>query len=211
MRTRNYILPLAFAFTTACSDVEDPGGDGHDDHHGHEHEVMTTVELTFSAADGTGDLVFEWVDIDDNADPVIEDIELSSASDYKLSLRFLNELEDPAEDITPEIRSEADEHQVFIFGSAVDGPATGANPEALVSHEYDASDVDGDGNPVGLLNDIATIQAGTGEFKVALRHLAYQNDRPVKTATLAEDMAADGLSTLPGANDVSVTFNIEVQ
>ena len=35
-------------------------------------------------------------------------------------MRFLNELEDPAEDITEEVEDESDQHQVFFTGTAAE-------------------------------------------------------------------------------------------
>jgi hypothetical protein len=46
---------------------------------------------------------------------------------------------------------------------------------------------------------------------VTLRHLPPENDTPVKTGTLAEDLAAGGIESLPGETDVSVDFAVEVQ
>ena len=202
------LFPLALAFLAGCSDVEDDHDHDHD--HDHEHEVITTVELTFTPTNGGEDLVFTWADPEDDGNPVIDDIVLQSATtDYQLSIAFLNELEEPFEDVTEEIAMEADEHQVFLTGTGVEGPATGTNDDALISHLY--ADSDDDGLPVGLLNDIRTLKTGTGELELALRHLPYENNAPVKTEGMAEDVASGGLGAIAGANDVSVTFNIEVE
>ena len=194
-------IPLLFALF-ACSDVEDSSQDEN------MNEVMTTVELTFTDGDG-GESVFVWADPDNTANPTIDDIILSDAFDYTLSLRFLNELEDPMDDVTLEILDEDDEHYVFITGSAVTGPATQDNPNAIVEHLY--ADEDDNGLPVGLDNDILTLAPGEGEFTVTLRHMPPQNKRVVKTADAPELVATEGISAVGGSNDVAVTLPLTVE
>ena len=194
-------LSLLFALS-ACSDVEDSSRDETIN------EVMTTVVLNFTADDGT-ELEFVWADPDNTANPSIDTIVLSDAADYTLSLSFLNELENPTEDVTPEIADEDDQHFVFITGSAVTGPATKDNPNAVVEHLY--ADEDDNGLPVGLDNDILTLAPGEGEFTVTLRHMPPQNKRVVKTADAPELVATEGLSAIGGSNDVAVTLPITVE
>jgi len=201
MTSRSLFLSLAgMLLLVGCGDVDD-----HD--HDHDHEVITTVTLTFTAQD-SGDVVeATWADPEDDGSPVIDSIELLDSEDYDLSVSFLNELEEPAEDLTAEIEGEGEEHQLFFLGSAVSGPA-GTGSAAVVTHAYD--DVDADGNPVGLENTITTDAAGSGVMTVVLRHLPFEDGSSVKTATLAEDVAAGGLAALPGASDVEVDFDLEV-
>ena len=194
-------LSLLFALS-ACSDVEDSSRDETIN------EVMTTVVLNFTADDGT-ELEFVWADPDNTANPSIDTIVLSDAADYTLSLSFLNELENPTEDVTPEIADEDDQHFVFITGSAVTGPATQDNPDAIVEHRY--ADEDDNGLPVGLDNDILTLAPGEGEFTVTLRHMPPQNKRVVKTADAPELVATEGISAVGGSNDVAVTLPITVE
>lgn len=198
---RRSALSLLFALS-ACSDVEDSSRDETIN------EVMTTVVLNFTADDGT-ELEFVWADPDNTANPSIDTIVLSDAADYTLSLSFLNELENPTEDVTPEIADEDDQHFVFITGSAVTGPATQDNPNAFVEHLY--ADEDDNGLPVGLDNDILTLAPGEGEFTVTLRHMPPQNKRVVKTADAPELVATDGLDAVGGSNDVAVTLPITVE
>ena len=194
-------LSLLFALS-ACSDVEDSSRDETIN------EVMTTVVLNFTADDGT-ELEFVWADPDNTANPSIDTIVLSDAADYTLSLSFLNELENPTEDVTPEIADEDDQHFVFITGSAVTGPATQDNPDAIVEHRY--ADEDDNGLPVGLDNDILTLAPGEGEFTVTLRHMPPQNKRVVKTADAPELVATEGISAVGGSNDVAVTLPLTVE
>jgi len=203
--TRSTFSLALLLVASGCADVEN---DGHDHDHDHDHEVMTAVVLNFTAGDGT-ELEFTWSDAEDSASPVIEDIVLQDAEDYTLSVSFLNELEDPIEDVTPEIADEDDEHQVFFTGSAVDGPATTSNPDALIGHSY--ADEDVNGLPIGLDNDIMTLGTGSGELTVTLRHMPLENGNSIKTESAASDVASGGFSAIGGDNDVQVTFPISVE
>jgi hypothetical protein len=199
------ITPLLLLVLPACSDVEK----GEHGHHDHEHEVITTVILTFTSQTDDSELEFSWSDADNSASPVIDDIVLQDASDYTLSVEFLNELEDPAEDITPEVADEDDEHQIFFTGSAVEGPATATNADAIIEHAY--ADADANELPLGLDNTITTLAVGLGELTVSLRHLPMESGNPVKFEDMAEDVAEAGFGAIPGENDVQVNFNIAVE
>ncbi len=205
------IFPIAstlLLIMTGCSDVE---GDDHDhDHHDHEHEVITTVVINFSSqGDDSESLEFVWADPENDGSPVVDDIVLEDGVAYDVYVEFMNELEDPAEDITPEIADEAEEHQIFFTGSAVEGPATGSNEDAVVSHAY--LDADAEGLPIGLENEIVSLTAGSGELILTLRHMPEESGSPVKVEGAAEDVADGGFSAIGGANDVSVTFSITVE
>ena len=123
---------------SACSDVED---DDHHDHD-HEHEFFTTVRLNF-ATDAGDEFEANFIDLQDSENPEVDPIYLTNGETYSLSISFLNELADPVEDITPEILDEQDEHQVFIYGDAVESAATAANDDALVTSTYLDSDSNG--------------------------------------------------------------------
>ncbi|MCB9686092.1 MAG: hypothetical protein H6735_13710 [Alphaproteobacteria bacterium] len=75
-------------------------------------EVITTAELTFSPTTGD-DQVFSWADPENDGDPIIDQL-TDAAAEYALGIRFLNELENPVEDVTPEMDEEFDQHQVFF-------------------------------------------------------------------------------------------------
>lgn len=204
MKAINRIAPLVLLFTGACGDVDD-----HDHDHGDEQEVITTVELTFTPQSGGTPVVATWSDAAGTGNPVIDDIVLMDAEDYDLTVSFLNELEEPAEDITAEIADEAEEHQLFFTGSGVLSPATGDNASAVVEQAY--ADSDAGGLPVGLDNTVVTLGVGMGEFTVTLRHLPEEDGSPVKLDGLAEDVAAGGFAAIGGDTDVQVTFNLDVQ
>lgn len=199
--------PAAFALILTTGGC--PGDPTDPEPEGNEEEVVTAVELTFAPSGGGADVVAIWEDPENDGAPVIDDIVLADGETYALSIRFLNQLEDPAENITEEIEEEDDEHQVFIYGDAVDGPGTDSPATAIVTHEYD--DQDGDGLPIGLANTIVATGTGTETFSVMLRHLPPENDAAVKVEGLAEDFAADGTNGIAGDVDADVDFNLTVE
>ena len=203
-------MPIAASLLlalTACSDVEE---DDHHGHHHHDHEVMTTVKLVFvPSTDGAEDLVFTWADAENDGSPVVDDIVLENGVDYAVNVEIWNEMEDPAEEVTPELLDEDDEHQTFFTGSAVEGPATGANEGALVTHAY--ADSDRNGLPIGLANEISAVATGSGELIFTLRHMPPESGNAVKVEGLAEDVAEGGFSAIGGANDIQVTYSLTVE
>jgi len=203
----NLVALSSLLAAVACSDVQDDDHDHHD--HDHEHEVMTTVVLTFTSTNDGSTLEYLWADAENDGNPVIDDVLLMEATDYDVAVQFWNELEDPTEDVTPEISDEANEHQVFFTGDAVQGPGTGNNASAILEHAY--MDADENGLPLGLDNTMTTLGLGTGELVITLRHLPPENDEAVKVDGLAGQVADGGFSVIGGANDVQVTFPVEVQ
>ena len=185
---------------------------GHDDHEGHDHddpnEVMTTMKLTFTAESDGSSFVATWADPENDGSPMIDDISLTNGETYTVTFSVINELEDPAEDMTPEITDEKDEHQVFFYGAAVQGPANTANADAVVEHAY--ADVDNNGLPVGLTNTFTATAAGTGVMSVLLRHMPPVNGEAIKVADLAAVMDAGSDTDLPGSTDINVDFNVIV-
>ena len=191
---------------------DDHGDDHHgDDHHGHDHdpnEVMTTVNLTFTPASGGEAVLFSWADPEADGSPVIDDITLVAGETYTVAVQILNELEDPAEDVTIELRDELDEHQFFFTGDAVSSPAN-ENDGAIITQSY--ADEDSRGYPVGLSNTIVANASGMGVMSIMLRHMPPVNETPVKVGGLA-DLVKDGKTTeLPGSVDIEVTFEVKVQ
>ena len=110
---------------------------------------------------------------------------LAANTTYSVRLEFLNELEDPAEDITEEIEEEDLEHQVFYS----------AGGDLNVGVEY--ANFDSDGNPLGTLFTLTTNEAGSGTITITLIH------EPMKPN--------DGLATAGGSTDIEVTFNVSVE
>ncbi len=186
------------------------GACGHSDEgdfQGNEGEVISRVELSFTPQAGGAAIIalFDDPDGDGGDAPTIDEIQLGPGN-YSLAVRFENGLESPAEDITIEVSDESTEHQVFLTGSAVDGPATD-NSGAPLQHLYD--DLDANGLPVGLLNSIVAV-SGQGQLIVTLRHLPPIGDRMVKSSELNGDVAMSGFSGIGGTTDVQVQFVVTV-
>ena len=185
---------ILFSLFLACSDVKD----SHD--HDHEQELITTVLLELDSTDGSESFVATWSDVEQSGAPMVDELILTVGLSYTLNVSFLNELESPAEDITQEIADEAEEHQIFFTGGAID---------TLVGHSY--LDSDANGLPVGLENELQALTVGSDTLTLTLRHLPPESDQAVKVDGLAEQANDEGLATLPGDSDVSVDFVLSVE
>lgn len=158
-----------------------------------EEELITTVELTLTPTGSGPDVVFNFQDLDgDGGDaPLItEPSSVMANHDYSASIRFLNENENPAENITEEVDEEGAEHQIFFQFS------TGLN----ASYAY--TDSDANGNPIGLSTEIVTGGASTGQMTITLRH------EPDKAAA---GVSAGDITNAGGETDIEVTFDVTIQ
>lgn len=174
-----FISSLAF---TSCSSDDD--GDDHD----HEEELITTVIYTLvNDADATDVVTLTFTDLDGEggADGTY-DISgpLTASASYTGSIALWNATEDPAENITEEVEEEADEHEFFYTNTA--------------GLTITKTDVDENGNPVGIETTLTTGAASTGSITVILKH------EPTKPN--------DGTSAgAGGSTDVEVTYAVTVQ
>ena len=193
---------LLLSLLLACGDVTDPD-------HDHDNEVITTVTLRLQPDGGGAELTFSWSDPEGDGSPAIDPLVLDAGLAWDVSVHLLNAAEDPAEDLTAEIADEDGEHQLFFTGSAVAGPATGDNPDAVLEHAY--ADADAAGAPVGLFNRFTAREAGVGDLVLTLRHLPPEDGTPTKSTDLAEAVATGGFGAIPGDNDVQVTFPVDVR
>ena len=218
------LLAVSLTLFTGCGDSDDPGDNDDTEEEGeeeNEEEVITTLTLTFTPEDGGEEVVVEFNDEDGDGpdEPTIDDITLAADTTYSVEVEFTNGLENPPEDITEEVADEAEEHQVFIFGESVTGPASDVDEEdALVMHSYADSESDygpnaeGDDLAVGLVNTVTTVDTGNGgEFTVVLRHLPPESGEAVKEEDLADDVASDGINSIAGDTDVEATFVLNVE
>ena len=114
---------------------------------------------------------------------------MDTNTQYTGSVELLNELETPAEDITAEVRDEAEEHQ-FFFQSTASG----------LSVAYD--DLDADGKPIGLTTTITTQGASTGTLTITLKH------EPVKDAS---GVSMGDITNAGGETDIEVTFDVGIE
>ena len=177
------LLVIPVLFSTSCSNDDAPVN---------EEEVITTVRVTLVGGGQT--IVLESRDLDGDGPnaPVLTPVGggiLVAGTTYTGSTEFLNELEDPSEDITVEVEEEGAEHQVFYQLASSLGTITYA-------------DEDINGNPIGLnFTLVAGTSGTTGTLTVTLRHL------PNKTAT---GVAAGDITNAGGNTDAAVTFSVAV-
>ncbi len=156
-----------------------------------EEELITTLQYRLTSVGGGSDVVFTFQDLDGDGgdDPIITTGTLMANTSYTGEVILLNEQANPAEDITVEIRGEADEHQFFYASSL---------PGLMVSYE----DADANGHPIGLQTSVTTDAPGSGTLRVTLRH------QPDKSAA---GVAAGDISNAGGETDIEVDFDVEIR
>jgi hypothetical protein len=170
-------------------------------------EYITTVQLAFAPTTGTPVMAeFDDPDGDGGNAGTSQPINLVNATTYTLTVRFLNRLELPEEDITLEVMDEGFQHQLFFTGTAVNGPAT-SNTTAPLTHAY--ADMDSNGLPIGLTNTIMAA-TGIGQLTVTLRHMPPE-EPPAKSADTAAQVKASGFDAIGGSTDAQVNFMVTVQ
>ncbi len=155
-----------------------------------EEELITTLTATFVGGGQTITLTSRDLDGDGPNAPVITvSGNFAAETTYSGSVQFLNELENPAEDITEEIEEKDLEHQVFYQIS-----------NSLGNFTY--SDFDTNGNPLGLEFTFTTgANPGTGSITITLRHLPNKN---------AVGVSDGNLTNAGGSTDVEVSFPITI-
>lgn len=175
------LIVIPAIFSTSCSNDDAPVN---------EEEVITTVRTTLTGGGQVITLTSRDLDGDGpNAPVVTVSGNLVAGTTYTGSTEFLNELEDPAEDITIEVQEEGADHQVFY-----------QLPSSIGTVTY--TDTDANGRPIGLnFTLVAGTSGSTGTLTVTLRHL------PNKTAT---GVAAGDITNAGGNTDAAVTFSVAV-
>ena len=177
------VMPLVF---TACDDDDDNGPEPPG---GGEEEVITTVSVVLT--DGTTTQTISSVDLDGpgGTDAVPTGATLQANTRYSYTATFLNQTEDPVENVTEEILEEDEEHQIFWdFGS--------------LGGTLNYTDADDEGRPIGVTGTITTGDPGTGEYTLTLRH------EPEKDAA----GVADGdIANANGETDVEARFPITIE
>jgi hypothetical protein len=184
MTNRLTYLLLAFVliiFANGCGEDEDPLIEN-------EEEVITSVTLTLlpNGGQGTVTLSFSDPDGDGGNDPVFStDGQLEANSSYRGQLSFAN----ATGSIDAEIIEEGIDHQAFY-------QTTGGLAMTLTYLDSDQLQ-----QPLGLMTDISTGVAGSGQLTITLRH------EPTKgpSVTISRpDLAG-------GETDVEVIFDVTVQ
>lgn len=166
-------------------------------------EVITKVELTFSAV-GAADIVVTATDPDGEGPQgytLSGPVNLVKNTNYGLSVDLINELQPLTSTerfITLEVLEEADEHMFFYgwTGNLFSDPAGNGNIDNRAD-VVNYLDEDDGGLPLGILTDWTTANAtATGTLRIVLKH-----QPGIKSAT---STANDGES------DLDVTFNVNV-
>lgn len=155
-----------------------------------EEEVITTVRLTLTPDGGGDPIVWSFTDLDGDGgnEPIIESPALNANTTYNGNLELLNELEDPADNITEEIEEEAEEHQFFFISDV-----------SNLTIAYDDSDANG--FPIGLASVFSTADPSSGTVTLILRH------EPNKEAEGVED---GDVTNAGGETDIELVFDIEI-
>ncbi len=155
-----------------------------------EEEVITTVKVTLT--NQSNSIILQSQDLDGNG-PEAPEITVSGNLDanttYFGTIAFLNELENPVEDITDEVYEEGTEHQVFYQVSNALGTVT-------------YTDADEEGNPIGINFTLETANSGSGTVTITLRH------EPNKEA---QGVSTGNITNAAGSTDAEVSFPITVQ
>jgi hypothetical protein len=156
-----------------------------EDNHDHEGELITTVQVKLKDKSTNVINMYTWKDVDGDGGntPVIQPITLSASKTYEVELDFLDESKNPAEDITEEIRAEADDHEVFYQLS---------NALVIITR----TDKDTKNLPLGLKADLVTSGSGSATLTVILKH---------KPGTKAA-----GDNAIKGESDIEVSFPLTV-
>lgn len=179
------VLSLTFAFSCSSDDNDNPLPVN-------EEEVITTVRITLTPQGGGTSVVFQSQDLDGdgpNSPVVTVSDDLISFTDYDGSIEVLNELENPAEDITLEVEEEDEDHQFFYsFSNTTNASVT-------------YSDADEDGNPVGISFILSTDEVNTETLVVTLRH---------ELNKFADGVSDGSITNAGGETDVETAFTFNV-
>lgn len=156
-----------------------------------EEEVITTMNFTLTPNGGGTPVILTFQDLDGDGGnaPIITGGTLDANTTYNGALALLNELENPAGNITEEVQEEAEEHQFFFQTSMSE-----------LNIAYD--DMDANGHPIGLSTIVRAQGANSGTITIVLRH------EPQKDAA---GVIAGDITNAGGETDIEVTFNVDIQ
>ena len=163
-------------------------------------ELITDLILNFTDPDTGDSFEYRFSDSDGPGGdpPSIDDIILSQPVGYQVSITVQDASDpDDIEDITEEIEEEANEHQFFLLVE------NGAGD--VLDIDYDPTDVDLNGDPVGLHSFWVTSGETTGNesVRIVLRH---EPDKTVPGAAQGELSEEVG-----GETDIEVEFNLTIE
>lgn len=180
--SHSILILSAMLILAGCNKNDDNVAEpGHD----HDHHHATTLTISFLEENAQNPLTFTFKDPDGEGGnpPVVDAINLMPNRVYHSEVIVLDESNpDSPVDLTQVINEEADKHKFFFEISGL-----------TMAHEY--KDADKLNQPVGLVNQFTTGDAGSGTLKIRLKH--YQN-------------ASDKANDTRGETDIEVVFNIVV-
>jgi len=168
---------LALSSCSETSNVPDPT----------EHDVITTVALTFTDDAGGNLGTFVWEDADGvggAAPNRIDTIKLNGVNFVNVSIGLLNATVSPADTLTKTVVDEGTQHQFFI---------TASTASTIIS----TVDQDANGRPIGQKFTMEFTDGVNGTLTIELCHYKDAADK-------------DGVNK-SDETDVSVTFPIVVQ
>jgi len=154
-------------------------------------ELITTLSYTLTPVDGGPSVSLSFFDEDgDGGDaPIITEGLLNANTTYSGSIRLLNELDTPVENISEEVAEDDEDHQ-FFFQSTIS--------DLTIAYV----DQDADGNPFGLFSTLTTGAASEGSITIILRH------EPDK---FASGVPEGDITNAGGESDIEVTIPVIVQ
>ena len=168
------ILSLTFFFQSCQKD---------DPEHIHEHELITRVTLEVTPSGGSTNS-FTWNEGDNNLN-----VNLNSDTNYEVKVFFYN-ASDPSdiENVTEEVREEADEHLVFYdFTTSANLQVTSSSNDTRDSNQI----------PIGLTTTWTT---STSESLNAKLYLIHE----------PENKTANSRSSIGGGTDVEIDLAITI-
>lgn len=170
-----FVVALLALTVSSCNLLKNPFGHDDDDHHDdHDHDIITTVRVSLVEQTSSFMSDFVWEDIDGvggNNPNRIDTIVVESGKTYTGMLTLANKAKTPSEDMTAEIREDADEHQVFYTLSS----GVGSTPGTIT-----VTDSDGRNLPLGLNFSWSVAQGGAGlpaTLKITLYHYDDKSDK----------------------------------
>lgn len=178
-------LGIALVATSCKRDDENPPIDPPVN----EEELITTVVLRLINQTSNDTATFTFTDLDGDGGnaPVIVGDTLAAGATFAGSIEILNEVD--GEDITAEIADEDVDHQFFY-----DPMNSGLT--------WSYADMDGNGDPIGLLTSWSSAAVGMDTIRVTLRH------EPNKAAA---GVSAGDITNAGGETDIEVDLPVVIQ
>lgn len=151
---------------------------------GNDPEVITTFKLTFAdAANPVSVVRATYRDGDGpggNAPTRFDSIVLSPNKRYLVDIEIINEIANPDDTVTYDIRNEANDHQLFFTPQ-------GAN----IVVDYDDEDTNTPPRPVGLKTTWDTGAPSVGKMRIRLKHQPGIKDGSPATGETDIDLTFD--------------------